>query len=353
MKIVPIPKVYSITIDGSEIITITSKRVLLSIDISGGLFDSAVAQITMFEPIPAPFTILFFRGLWVIKVDGATIFTGFADNPTKDRAMGGNVYTFNLRSVLSAWDVLLTNTTFGVTGSGADVIVNNMTEYLQYLINTIEGLSDISFWNGTVPSNSVSFADLYEDGILSVTGSTYLAEIQRACQALGFIIFADPVGTIRMIDALNPLEQIWNCDNHLYDLLNANFSVAIASIPATVLVNDDILNIGKAYGHKPSEGDVDDTNYGMTKLNNISFATTVGMKESALMGIAESVFDISRHASQILTFKVMGLLSASQLLGYQVWWTDSIGGGAHYTIQNYSISIVPAEMITEIKAYIS
>jgi hypothetical protein len=289
--------------------------------------------------------------LWVIKVDGATIFTGFADNPTKDRAMGGNVYTFNLRSVLSAWDVLLTNTTFGVTGSGADVIVNNMTDYLNYLINTVKALSDVDFWNGTVPSNAVSFSDLYEDGILSVTGSTYLAEIQRACQALGFIIFADPIGTIRMIDALNPLEQIWNCDNHLYDLLSANFSVAIASIPATVLVNDDILNVGVAYGHLGDS--VVDTNYGMTKLNNIAFATTVGMKEGALSDIAKSIFDVSRHASQILTFKVAGLLTAAQLLGYQVWWTDSVGGGAHYTIQNYSISIIPTEMNIEIQAYIS
>ena len=360
MKIVQIPKVYSIKAgDEGEIIQgnpYSSNLVILSISFWGDLFGSTGAEIQLFQPskVSGPYHIYQnFGGLWEIKVDGVLKFKGFLENSNKDRAKGGNVWTFNLRSVLCAWDVLLANTTFGVTGSGADHIINTTTEYLQYLVDIVKSLSGIQF-NGSIPYNAISFSALYEDGILSITSSTYLAEIQRACQALGFVLFAEPVGVIRMIDALNPPPSIiYTSATHTYELLNAGFSVNETSIPATVLVNDDILNIGKSYGHLPSDGiSVDDTNFNMTKINNIAFATTVGMKESALPGIAKNIFDISRKASQVLTFKTAGLLTASEVLGYQVSWTDSAGRIGAYTIDYYKSDIAPREMATEIRGYV-
>jgi len=361
MKIIPIPKVYSIVVDGSEILTTASKRVLLSLSFGGGLFEPTTAQITIFEPIPAVSTINSYRGLWTIKVDGVQVFQGFAETPTKDRAMGGNVYTFNLRTILTAWDVLLTNTTFGAVNSGADVILvpDTTTRYLQYLIDTVAGLSGINFY-GSVPSNNMSFSNLYENGILSVTNSTYLAEIQRACQALGYIIFADPVGiigsggAIRIIDALSPPQNvILTSAGHVEESINANFSIAIASIPATVLVADDILNKGVAYGHVPSaEIPINDDNYNKTLLNNIAFATTVGMKETALPTIAQQIFNISRKASQVLTFRIACLLTANQVLGYSTSWVDSVGNLGIYTIQKYMSYITPQELYTEVEAYV-
>lgn len=358
MNSIPIPKVYSIKIKNTEILTVTSKRVLLSLSFGGGLFESATAQITLFEPIPAISVISNYGGLWTISINGVQHFQGFAETPTKDRAMGGNVYTFNLRSILYAWDVLLTNTTFGITGSGADHIVNTMSEYLQYLVNTVGTLSGIKF-TGNIPSSSISFKDLYEDGILSVTSSTYLAEIQRACQALGYIIFADPIGyigeggAIRIVDALSPPQSvILTSAGHIEESLNASFSIAIASIPATVLVADDILNKGVAYGFNNAGAGYDRKNYDMTLLNNIAFATTVGMKESALPTIAQQIYDISRKASQVLTFRIACLLTAQQILGYSTSWVDSIGQLGLYTIQKYMSYVTPQELYTEIEAYV-
>jgi hypothetical protein len=359
MKIVQISKVYSIKIKNTEILTSASKRILLSLSWGGGLFDFASAQITIFEPIPALTTISDYGGLWTISVDGNQVFQGFAETPKKERAMGGNIFTFNLRSILYAWDVLLTNKSFGATGSGASVILDpdNMTTYLQYLVNTVGAESGIHF-AGTLPQNSMPFSELYENGVLSVTNSTYLSEIQRACQALGYIVFADPagdtgVGAIRIIDALNsPPAVVLTSAGHYLDSLNASFSVSIASIPATVLVADDVNQQGVAYGFKNSGADYDRTNFDKTRLNNIAFATTVGIDKAKLPGIAQQIYDISRKASQILTFRIACLLTDNQALGYSASWVDSMGNLGLYTIQKYTSSITPQELYSEIEAYV-
>ena len=351
MKVIEIPKLYSITVNNYELLDPYVGRTLLSLDWGAGLFEPATAHIQIYEKIPPVDKIPGYGGLWEIWVNGKMVFTGFADAPTKDRAMGGQVYTFNLRSILTAWDVLLTNTTFGVTGSGADHIVNNMTDYLSYLISTVSGLSGIPF-HGTIPYNSMSFSDLYENGILSVTNSTYLSEIQKACEVLGFILFAEANGRIRIINALSPPQNvIFTSYGHYDELLSGGFSTAISQIPATVLVNDDISQKGVAYGHLGTSG-INETNYNMTKLNNIAFATTVGMKETALPTIAQQIFDISRKASQVLTFRTATLLTADDILGYQASWSDSIGNTGIYTIQKYTTSITPQEFYTEIEGYV-
>lgn len=366
MKITQIPHVYSIMagtppLGTGEIITDTSKRVLLSIGYWGELFSTTGAEIRMFEPtLNPPLTPLTkFGGLWEIDINQITRFQGFLENLTKERARGGNILTFQLRSVLCAWDIELTNQTFGITGSGADHIVNTMSEYLSYLINTVVPMTvnsgcplGIQF-NGTIPSNSITFDTLYEDGILSVTGSTYLAEIQRACQALGFILFANPFsGDVQMINALNPPGNYFSILDE--DKMKANFAVDETSIPATVLVNDDILNKGVAYGHLPSTGGVDDTNFAMTGINNLAFATTVGMKENSLSGIAKNIFDISRKSSQILTVKKAGLETYADRrgLGEILTWSDSSQRVGDYVVSSFRATIQPSEMSLEIKAYV-
>jgi len=379
IKVIAIPKLYSITTNndplnpnypGEELLDpyAGSDRTLLSLDWGAGLFEPATAHIQIHQRIPSVWPMPSFGGLWEIRVNGKLVFTGFAEETTKDRAMGGQIYTFNLRSVLAAWDVLLTNTTFGITGSGADHIVNNMTDYLSYLIKTVSDLSGI-FFHGTndintikayIPYNLMSFSNLYENGVYSAVNTTYLAEIQKACEALGYIVFAEANGRIGIINALSPPQNvIFTSSLHKEELLSGSFSTAISQIPATVLVNDDISQIGKSYGHYPSAGiPIDNTNYSGkgafkgTKLNNIAFATTTGMKPEALPTIAQQIFDISRKASQVLTFRTATILTADDILGYQTSWSDSIGNTGIYTIQKYTTSITPQEFYTEIEAYV-
>ena len=351
MKITQIPRDYQIWTGQEEIDF--SKRVLMSVDYWGELFGSTGAEIRIFEPMLTPplTPITNLGGIWKIYIDQIVRFQGYLENSYKERVKGGNILTFSLRSVLCAWDLLLTNTTFGV--SGADHTVNNMTEYLQYLINQVVSLSGIQF-NGTIPSNDVAFSDLYENGILSVVNSSYLTEIQKACQSLGFQIFTNPFsGDVQII---NPLEVPGNyfqlLDN---EIVKAGFTVDFPSIPATVLVNDDISNIGKSYGHIPSNGiSPDETNYNMTGINNLAFATVSGMKETALGGIAHKIYDISRKASQVLTVKKANLEAVydRRALAEILTWTDSSQRIGEYIIDYFRASIQPNEISTEIRAFV-
>lgn len=367
---VEIPKRYSITtggyytnksnfVSGSELLDIDSKRVLLSLSWGGGIFEQASADIQIFEPIPAIKPMPSFGGIWEIKVDGRTVFRGYADNVKKDRTLGGNVFTFTLKSVLSSWDVLLTNTSFGGVSTTASVKLDPPTvgKYLEYLIDTVQS-TQIPYgvpYYGNYPTNNTPIDELYEDGVISVTNSTYLAEIQKVCQNLGYVIFAEPYGYIRIIDPLNPpLDSvIYTASAHPELNLEANFVIKMSSIPATVLVADDILQVGVAYGHKEASAPHDDTNFNITKLNNIVFAVTTGIKQNKLPDIAKQIYDISRKASQVLTFKVAMILQANFVLGYPIIWTDSMGNTGKYIISKYTTNITPQELYTEIEAYVA
>ena len=360
---VGIPTTYSITIAGSEVLTVTSKRKLIALSLGGGLDTEPTASIDMFEPIPAAFPISL-AGPWEILVNGALLFRGYAETPNKARYWGGNVFTFPLRSVLTTWDVELTNTTFGVANTTAgeeftpDHICTTVGDYLNYLITTVQSMGGAPFY-GTIPSSTMLFANLYDKGVLSVSSTTYLAEIKRVCQSLGYYIFSDPIGTIRIIWALapyNPANLIFtgSDETHFLKEVNAGYATGFASIPSTVLLADDKLGIGVAYGHQPSAGiTADDTNFGITGINNLAFAVTVGMKKEALPTIAKQIFDVARKASGNLTFSTAEIFTAQQILGYFISWTDSQEGIGYYTIKSYQVTIDVTHILTEVRAYIS
>jgi hypothetical protein len=357
---VNIPKDFTVEINNGEIFkslidvgTDVKIRKIIALDFGGGLFEAPTASLTIFERKDIESPLKDFGGLWSISIGSQLVFKGYAETPTKESYWGGVVWNITLKSVLSAWDILFTETTFGITGSGADHIVANTTEYLQYLIDTVGSLSDIPFY-GTLPENSIPFEDLYID-CLSITNTTYLTEIQRVCQTLGFILFADPIGTIRIIDALNPPENvIFTSSYHAGHLLSYTDTKGLATIPATVLAADDIAGIGKAYGHIPSAGiTADNLNFDLTGLNNISFAVTVGMKPEAIPLIAKQVFDVARKTSQVITFDYAGIFEAQWILGYQVSWQEEVPAGVPYTIKSYRTSISVNSVITTTSAYLS
>jgi len=346
MPLVAIPDKYSIQAEGVEILR--DDRILLSLRWGGGLFKDAYAEAQIYDP-NSVFPVSSYGGIWDIYVGGQHIFRGYVSEPVKERGMGGQVFTIGFRGTMESWDVLLTNQTFGP--NGADHTVTSVVDYIRYLVETVSAMSGIPF-QGPLPQNNKQFTDIYQDGILAVTNSTYLSEIRRACQALGFIIFNDPVGTIRIIDATNPPGTvIFTSAAHSDKLLTGIFREVLSHIPATVLVNDDVLNEGAAYGHLGTPQN--NQNYNETKIDNITFATTVGMKKEALPEIAEHIYTVSRKASKKLHIEWAGIPTAEQILGYQMSWTDSAGAQGQYTISGYEVDITPSEMKTVMEGYIS
>ena len=92
----------------------------------------------------------------------------------------------------------------------------------------------------------------------------------------------------------------------------------------------------------------------MTKINNIVFATVVGVEESALAGIAQKIYNISRKASQVLTVVKADLEEVydRRMLGLDLNWDDSSNRRGEYTVSEYMVSVTPDKITAEIKAYL-
>lgn len=329
------------------------KRALLELSYSGNIFGRGYARSVFFEPdstsmILTPSLSQGFTGKWIIKVNSNTKFIGFLVNMESERTQGGSIRTYEFIDVLQGWDVLQTNKIYPAT-SNSGYTVHNLLNDMVY--NAIS-LSEIQLHSSHVPPNSTLLTDLYEEGFYSVTNSTYLAEIQKICQALGYVVFCDPgFGDVTI---LNPFDMDRGTLDFDFDsVIDAGFSIDYLSMPSTILVNDDINLKGLAYGHLGTGSNLDDTVYNFTRINNLTFATTLGIKEDSLSSVAQKLYNIGKKQARVLTLRKAGDEYSSTCLGQTIYWTDSKGGTGTYTVSSYETIITPRSYITTYKGYVS
>jgi hypothetical protein len=198
------------------------------------------------------------------------------------------------------------------------------------MISTVEGLSGVPAY-GATPINAMLVTDMYEDGIMEVNNSTYLAEIERICQNLGYKAFCDcAFGDVRLLDVTSlPLGSFtpdWE------STISAAFSLDATSIPATVLASDDSLGKGIAYGKQGTAGNWHGGNYAMTGINNLAWASTVGIAEDHLAGIAHKTYDLARGGSKNLTVVVADHEATRRMVGLGLEWD----GGTYFLYAHHT-----------------
>ena len=210
------------------------KRVLLNLTYSGSLFSRGTASAQFYEPNTTKMAITpslsgGFLGTWLISVDYHTRFIGYLTSIESQRSSGGSIRTYNFTDVLQGWDVLLTNKIYDPSPSTVHKLLNDIA----YDAITVSG---INLKDSHVPSNETALSDLYEDGVYTVTNSTYLAEIQKICQDLGYIVFCDPgFGNVTIKDVFNMERGILSFNTDY--VIDASFSADYLSMASTVLVN--------------------------------------------------------------------------------------------------------------------
>lgn len=350
MRLFNIPSDISIWAgNGGELITTAAKRrIVMSIDYGGNLWSGGSCSIKIWEPAGmTPLTTQ--GGRWRIQVAGVDRFYGFLSNSSAERQSGGYMRTYQLRDCLQAWDVLLTNKTYPdpPTPSGSYTVGTALLA----MVNTVAGLSGIAAFN-VIPTCTMLVQDLYEDGVLEITNSSYLAEILRICQDIGYKPVADPgFGDVRIIDMMaRPQGILGLADDTLID---ASFSVAATSIPATVLAADDMSGKGVAYGKLGTGANYDGTNWAMTGINSVVWASTQGVKAAKLPVIAKQVYDLARGASQILTVKAAGPESSTRrIIGKELIWTDAAARKGSYWIFSHQTHIDASSYTTEYQGWI-
>lgn len=258
--------------------------------------------------------------------------------------------TYQLRDCLQAWDVLLTNATYPDPPTPSDSYTVGTA--LSSMVSTVVGLSGISL-AGVIPTCTTLVRDLYEDGVLVVTNSSYLAEILRICQSIGYKPVADPgFGDVRIIDMMAGPQGILGLASDT--LIDASFSVAATSIPATVLAADDMTGKGFAYGKLGTGSSYNGTNWAMTGINSVVWASTQGVKAAKLPIIAKQVYDLARGASQILTVKVAGPESSTRrIIGKELVWTDSASRKGSYWVFSHQTHIDASNYTTEYQGWIT
>ena len=325
---------------------IGSKRALLELEYGGNIFGRGSAKFTFFEPAGTSMLINpsiseGFTGRWIIRIGSNTKFIGYMTNVETQRMQGGSIRTYTLTDVLQGWDVLLTNMIYPKTPN-SNYTVHNLLSDLSYDASTV---SDIQVHNGSVPSNSTLLTDLFEEGKYVITNSTYLAEIQKVAQMLGYVVFCDVgFGDVTIADPFNFGRG--TLDFNLNSVVDASYSVDYLKMASTVLVNDDVSLKGIAYGHMGTGSNKDDSVYNASKINNLAFATVFGVKDSQLSVIAQKLFNIGKNQSRVLTIKKAGDEFSSHALGSDILWA-----GSSYTVFEYTTRITPREYTTTYKAF--
>lgn len=349
MRLVTIPSDISIWAgNGGELITTAAKRrIVMSLDYGGNLWNGGACTIKIWEPAGmTPLTTQ--GGRWRIQVAGVDRFYGFLDNASAERQNGGYMRTYQLRDCLQAWDVLLTNTTYPdpPVPSGSYTVGTALSA----MVNTVAGLSGIAV--SGIPTCMMLVQDLYEDGVLQITNSSYLAEILRICQDIGYKPIADPgFGDVRIIDMMAGPQGILGLADDT--LINASFSVAATSIPATVLAADDMSGDGRTYGKLGTGAGYDGTNWAMTGINSVVWASTQGVATAKLPVIAKQVYDLARGASQVLTVKVAGPESSTRrIIGKELIWTDAVSRKGSYWVFSHQTHIDASSYTTEYQGWI-
>jgi len=219
------------------------------------------------------------------------------------------------------------------------------------MITTVSGptMGDIPF-TGTMPTTSLLVRDQYSDKVLVIPNSTYLAEIQKLAQLMGVTLYQNPSErAITCAGALAP-----GLGDFTYEkerLKEASFDVDASTIPATVMVLDDVTHKAAAYGKYG--GTSDTLNFQMTGRNNLAYLSTIGVDDSKLVGMAHDVFDVSRHASQVLTFIYAGLEPDKKILGKRFSWQDNEGRYGLYYVSGFTANLTATSVYTTIEAYVA
>jgi hypothetical protein len=322
-----------------------SKRALLELEYGGDVFGRGFARFTFFEPAGTSMLInpsvnQGFTGRWIIRVGLNTKFIGYMTNVETQRLQGGSIRTYTLTDVLQGWDVLLTNMVYPKTSNNSYTVSNLLSD----LVNDVTSISDISL-HGNVPQNSTLLTDLFEEGKYVITNSTYLAEIQKIAQMLGYVVFCDiGFGDVTIADPFNFNRGILGFN--LNSVIDASYEVDYLKMASTVLVNDDVSLKGVAYGHMGTGSNKDDSVYNASRINNLVFATVFGVKEIQLSAIAQKLFNIGKNQSRVLTIKKAGDEFSSHALGSDILWA-----GSYYTVFSYTTRITPREYTTTYKAF--
>jgi hypothetical protein len=329
-------------------LTVGHKRILLNLNYGGSIFGRGNASAVFYEPDETSMLANpssgsgFASGLWIIEVNNHTRFIGYMTGMDSQRSRGGSIRTYTFTDVLQGWDVLLTNTIYPVS-TDPTYTVHSLLNDIVYSAKIISGIEN----NGPVPANNMLLNDLYEEGVYSITNSTYLAEIQKICQDLGYIVFCDTgFGKVTILDPFNPDRGYLDIDED--SIIDASYSIDYLAMASTVLVNDDITLKGVAYGHLGTGANRDDLVYNFSRINNLVFATTFGVKEAKLAGIAEQLYKIGKNQSRILTLTKAGDEYSSLCLGSKITWV-----GGDYTIFEYETTISRTEYKTVLKGFVS
>lgn len=332
----------------------TEKRVLQNLVFSGNMLGRGRAVATFYEPdttsmVVTPSGLKGFSGLWLIGVDNETKFIGYMTNVDSQRTQGGSIRTYTFTDVLQGWDVLLTNKVYP-TSTDSDYTVHDLLNDIVYGAISISG---IPLKGGHVPDNSTLLSDLYEEGVYSVVNSTYLSEIQKICQDLGYLVFCDPAyGDVTILDPFNIEREVLDIDSRDLNIIDASFSMDYLSMASTVLANDDITLKGIAHGKMGTGDHYNTLVYDLTRINNLAFATTFGVKEEKLGDIAELIYKIGKNQSRVLSVTKAGDIS-NLCLGATINWSDSKGGTGNYTVFEYETTISMTEYKTVLRSFVS
>ncbi len=330
-------------------------RIPLSTSYTGDLLGgNASASITFFEPHSLVGDLLpkEFGGKWILNINGINCFKGFVANMHTQRTIGdGYIRTINFSGLSKGWDVTCAAKIFPV-GATKETPSDTYTasDALQDLVDIVSA-GDMSgiLLDGVIPSTSVLIKNMYEDKVLTITNSTYLAEIQRMALYLGCAVFQHPShDTIAIADVLHPTDMMGN-NFQQARCSRASFDVNYETIPGTVLVCDDANNFADSYGALGLVPVL--TNRNFTGRNDIAYASTVGIAQDHLITIAEQLYNIGLYGSQVLHFKYAGLEPDTEMLGKWFHWTDPVGGTGDYVVNKYTVTYKRTSIWTEVEAY--
>lgn len=356
LKVVSLPTKVSIWAgNAGEIVLGTgdmasAQRVVTSLSYGGSFFGGGSASLTVWEPGGQSVFPQTGGGVWRIRVNDVDCFYGFPDTSSAQRVGGGYMRTFNLVDLLTAWDLTLNDILPHGCTTEAPSTTYTLSDALSYMITTVSGatMGNIPFI-GTMPTTTLLVRDQYQDKVMVIPNSTYLAEIQKLAQLMGVTLYQNPSQkAITCADALAP-----GLGDFTYEkerLKEASFDVNYATIPATVMVFDDVTHVASAYGKYG--GTSDTLNFAMTGRNNLAYLSTIGVDDAKLTDMAQDVYNISRHASQVLTFIYAGLEPDKKMLGKRFSWQDNEGRYGLYYCSGFTANLTATSVYTTIEAYI-
>jgi hypothetical protein len=357
VKVVNLPTKVSIWAgNGGEIVLGTGdmdspQRVVTSLTYSGSFFGGGSASITVWEPGGISIFPQKGGGVWRIRVNDVDCFYGFLDTSHADRVGGGYMRTLNFVDLLTAWDLTLNDILpHGHTMENPSDTYT-LSDALSYMIATVSNptMGNVPFV-GTMPTTTVLVRDQYADKVLVIPNSTYLAEIQKLAQLLGVTVYQNPSQlAITCADALNP--GLGDFSYERERLKEASFDVAYGTIPATVLIVDDVTHVASAYGKYGATSNLQ--NFAMTGRNNLAYLSTIGVDDTKLTAMAQAVYDVSRNASQVLTFIYAGLEPDKAILGKRFSWQDNEGRYGLYYVSGFTVNLTATSVYTTIEAYVA